>query len=63
VAGLMPLAASMSLTGTPDQIREKISGLAAAGVTEIAYQPTGHDIGRELRSFASAARLREEDQA
>jgi 5,10-methylenetetrahydromethanopterin reductase len=45
------------LTGTAREIPEKISGLAAAGVTELVYQPAGSDIERELRAFASAAGL------
>jgi len=45
----------MALTGTAEQIPEKIAGLAALGVTEIVYQPAGSDIERELRVFASAA--------
>lgn len=43
------------LTGTAEQIPEKIAGLAAQGVTEIVYQRAGSDIERELRVFASAA--------
>ena len=38
------------------QWREKIDGLAAGGVTEIAYQPGGSDIPRELERFAEAFR-------
>jgi 5,10-methylenetetrahydromethanopterin reductase len=55
VAELVPMASSMALTGTADQITEKIAGLEALGVTELAYQPAGSDIERELRAFASAA--------
>jgi 5,10-methylenetetrahydromethanopterin reductase len=55
VADLIPLASSMALTGTAEQIPEKIAGLGAQGVTEIVYQPAGSDIERELRVFASAA--------
>jgi 5,10-methylenetetrahydromethanopterin reductase len=57
VAELIPIASSMGLTGTADQIPEKIAGLEAVGVTELVYQPAGPDIGRELRAFASAAGL------
>jgi 5,10-methylenetetrahydromethanopterin reductase len=57
VADLIPLASSMALTGTAEQLSEKIAGLAAFGVTELVYQPAGSDIGRELRAFASAASL------
>src|SRR6516165_1382126 len=55
VAELIPFTSSMALTGTAEQIPEKIAGLAALGVTEIVYQPAGSDIERELRVFASAA--------
>lgn len=57
VADLIPLASATSLIGTAEQIAEKIAGFAAAGVTEIAYQPAGPDIPRELRAFAAAAGL------
>ncbi len=57
VVDLIPLASSAGLTGTADQIPEKIAGLAALGVTELVYQPAGSDIERELRAFASAAGL------
>jgi 5,10-methylenetetrahydromethanopterin reductase len=57
VADLLPFASSRALTGTAEQVSEKIAGLAAFGVTELVYQPAGSDIGRELRAFASAAGL------
>ena len=57
VVDLIPLASAAGLTGTADQIPEKITGLAALGVTELVYQPAGPDIERELRAFASAAGL------
>jgi 5,10-methylenetetrahydromethanopterin reductase len=47
----------MALTGTADQIPEKIAGFEAVGVTELVYQPAGSDLERELRAFASAAGL------
>ena len=47
----------MALTGTAEQVSEKIAGLAALGVTELVYQPAGSDIRRELRALASAAGL------
>ena len=43
-----------TLTGTPDEIRARVDEMAAGGVTEIAYQPAGPDIPRELRAFAAA---------
>lgn len=57
VADLLPLASATSLTGTAEQVSARIGELAAAGVTEVAYQPAGSDIERELRAFASAAGL------
>jgi 5,10-methylenetetrahydromethanopterin reductase len=57
VADLIPFASSMALTGTGEQVSEKIAGLASLGVTEVVYQPAGSDIGRELGAFASAAGL------
>ena len=38
----------------PGQLRDRCATLEAAGVTEIAYQPAGPDIGRELEVFAAA---------
>jgi 5,10-methylenetetrahydromethanopterin reductase len=35
---------------------EKLTELEAAGATEVAYQPAGPDIARELEAFAAAAR-------
>lgn len=34
--------------------RDRLAQLEAAGATEIAYQPAGPDIGRELEAFAAA---------
>ncbi len=39
-----------------DDLRERLAGLEAGGVTEIAYQPAGPDIPRELETFAAAMR-------
>ena len=36
--------------------RERIAALESAGATEIAYQPAGPNIAKELETFASAAR-------
>jgi 5,10-methylenetetrahydromethanopterin reductase len=57
VADLIPFASSRALTGTADQISERVAGLGALGVTELVYQPAGSDIERELRAFASATGL------
>ena len=57
VADLIPFASATGLTGSAEQILEKIAGFAASGVTEIVYQPAGPDIERELQAFASATGL------
>ena len=51
VAELIPMASAAALTGTAEQVAERVRGLAAAGVTEVAYQPAGSDIERELARF------------
>ena len=57
VAELIPFASSTGLTGTAEQVSERVAGLAAVGVTEVVYQPAGSDIERELHAFASATGL------
>ena len=42
------------MTGTPEEVRAKVAEIAASGITEIAYQPMGPDIPRELRAFKAA---------
>jgi len=51
------LIRSFTYTGSPAEISDKIAASAAAGVSEIAFQPAGPDIPRELTAFASAAGL------
>lgn len=48
------LIGSFTLTGTPENLRERVAGLAAAGVTELGYQPAGRDIPGELERFFAA---------
>ena len=43
----------VTITGTAEQVAERVAGLAALGITEVAYQPMG-DVPRELRTFAAA---------
>ncbi|TML64450.1 MAG: LLM class flavin-dependent oxidoreductase [Actinobacteria bacterium] len=50
-----PLAPKLTMTGSAAEVRERLGALAAVGVTEIAYQPAGPDIPRELEAFAAAA--------
>jgi 5,10-methylenetetrahydromethanopterin reductase len=45
------------MTGTRADIRERLRALTAAGITEVAYQPIGPDIPRELAAFAAAGGL------
>ena len=39
----------------PGELRERLAALEDAGMTEVAYQPAGPDIPRELEAFAAAA--------
>ena len=52
-----PLLARWTMTGTRADIGARLRALPAAGITEIAYQPMGPDIPRELAAFARAAGL------
>ncbi len=45
----------MGYAWSAPELRERLSGLEAAGVTDIAYQPAG-DIPAELEAFAEAVR-------
>ncbi len=45
----------VTFTGEATALRARIDELAARGVTEIAYQPSGGDIPRELTAFARMA--------
>ena len=45
---------AVTFTGTPDQLRARADQLAAAGVTELAYQPAGPDIPGELERMHAA---------
>jgi len=50
-----PLLAKWTMTGTRADIGARLRALASAGITEVAYQPMGPDIPRELTAFAQAA--------
>jgi 5,10-methylenetetrahydromethanopterin reductase len=54
VTGEMLAQAGLALSR--DGWRERIALLESMGATEIAYQPAGPDVARELETFASAAR-------
>jgi 5,10-methylenetetrahydromethanopterin reductase len=53
-AGAGALLPSFTMTGSATEVRARVADLAEAGVTEIAYQPAGPDIPRELATFAAA---------
>lgn len=44
-----------TLTGDPGAVRARVEEYAAAGVTELVFQPAGPDIPRELTAMAEAA--------
>ncbi len=45
-----------TVSGTPAQVADRLSELAAGGVTELVFQPCGPDIRRELETFMETAR-------
>ena len=54
-AGGDSMLEEVTMSGTRDQIRERLAGLAEEGVTEIVFQPCGPDIRRELEVFMDTA--------
>ena len=57
-----PLLPSWTMTGTRTDIAARLGALTEAGITEVAYQPMGADIPRELAAFAQAAGLQTETE-
>jgi 5,10-methylenetetrahydromethanopterin reductase len=55
-AGSWQAIPKTTLTGTAHEIGRRVSDIAAQGITEIIYQPTGPDILAELEAFHTAAR-------
>jgi len=51
-----PLLRNFGLALSRAGWRERLVELEAAGATEVAYQPAGPDVARELAAFADAAR-------
>jgi 5,10-methylenetetrahydromethanopterin reductase len=51
-----PKLLTIGWTGAPSDIRARAELAAAAGFTEVIYQPAGPDIRHELESFLAAAR-------
>ena len=54
-AGSWAAIRDTTFTGTPTELRPRLAALAAAGVTELIYQPTGPEIAGELEAFISVA--------
>jgi 5,10-methylenetetrahydromethanopterin reductase len=55
-AGSWQAIPQTTMTGTARDIGRRIRDIAAQGITEIIYQPTGPDIAAELEAFHTAAR-------
>ena len=53
--GAHALLKAVTVSGTRDEVRERLETLAEQGATEIVYQPAGPDIRRELETFMEAA--------
>lgn len=54
-AGGHKMLRDVTMTGTREQLRERLAEAAAKGVTEIVFQPTGPDVRGELERFLDAA--------
>jgi len=54
-AGAHALLKSVTLSGSRDEVRDRVATLAEQGVTEVVYQPAGPDVRRELETFMEAA--------
>ena len=50
------LVTAFTCTGSASEVRERIEAKRDGGVTEVALEPAGPDIGRELESFRNAVR-------
>ncbi|MBY8861030.1 LLM class flavin-dependent oxidoreductase [Nocardia sp. CA2R105] len=51
--GLLDHIDTTTMVGDRDRLAAELAGLAAAGFREVMYLPTGPDVPRELRAFAS----------
>lgn len=56
-AGLTGLIPAVGLTGGADAVRAKLANVEAQGITEVAYQPSTHDVARDLKALAAAVEL------
>lgn len=55
-AGGYSVLKDVTISGTRDEVRRNVDGLASRGVTEIVFQPCGPDIRSELERFLDAVR-------
>ena len=55
-AGGHQMLDEVTVSGTADQVRERLAGLAEHGVTEVVFQPCGPDTRRELEVFMDTAK-------
>jgi 5,10-methylenetetrahydromethanopterin reductase len=55
-AGGHQILDDVTISGTADQVRERLAALAEQGVTEIVFQPCGPDVRRELEVFMDTAK-------
>jgi 5,10-methylenetetrahydromethanopterin reductase len=55
-AGGHAMMDQVTMSGTRDQVRERLAGLGEHGVTEVVFQPCGPDTRRELEVFMETAR-------
>jgi 5,10-methylenetetrahydromethanopterin reductase len=53
--GAHALLKAVTVSGTRDEVRQRLATLAEQGATEIVYQPAGPDIRGELERFMEAA--------
>ena len=49
------VVAALGVAAEPAAWRQRLEASAAAGVTEVVFQPAGPDIGRELEAFMAMA--------
>jgi 5,10-methylenetetrahydromethanopterin reductase len=55
-AGGYRMLGDVTVSGTADEVRQRLAGFVDHGVTEIVFQPCGPDIRRELEAFMDTAK-------
>ena len=55
-AGGHAMLTEATMSGTADQLRERLGSLPGLGVTELVFQPCGPDTRRELEAFMATAK-------